>query len=550
MKLRRKSSAAFAAIAALTLAASIAACSGGGGGTAASGSGHGVLLASDDGSPTYTENFNPFSPSTRLGSTYMYEPLEVVNTLDGTATPFLATGNKFTDPSTLVYTIRSGVTWSDGTKFTPADVEFTFNLMKKVPALDLHGVWQHIKSLEVTGNTVVFHLKTPDAPAAFVLDQQIIVPEHIWSSIADPLKYTDTKPVVTGPFVLGSFSPNQYTLKKNPKYWQAGKVVVPSVTFTANNSALNVVHNGYDWAYSFLPDVDNTWVKADKAHNTYWFPAGGTVGLIPNLTKKPYSNLDFRNGISLALDRTKIANAAENGYVKAAGQSGLLLPNQKAWLDPSLPAGGEVTQDATAALAAFAKAGYHQAGGKLVDASGAQLTIELTTPNSYSDWLQAAQTVQTQLAAIGIKVQLKQPQPAAYQEALNNGDFDLAIGGYGGTGSVFQDFNTLLNSQFATPIGTAASANYERFHSADADSLLAQLKATTDENDQKAIAYKLEQTVYNQTPVISMFYGGLWGLFSDKQYSGWPSAANPYAPPSTWNSTPLLVFTHLKLSKS
>jgi peptide/nickel transport system substrate-binding protein len=535
-------------LAALTAATALVltGCTGSPSGSSSSG---GVLLASDDGSPTYTAaNFNPFSPSVRLGNFYMYEPLEVVNTLDGTSTPFLATGHEYTDPQTLVYTIRDGVTWSDGEPFTPEDVKFTFELVKQVPALDLHGDWQHIDSLEVDGDKVVFHLTAPDGQAAFVLNQQLIVPEHIWADVDDPLTFADDKPVVTGPYTLGSFSPNQYTLVKNPDYWQADKVVVPSITFTADNSQLNIVHKGYDWAYAFLPDVDKTWVGADKEHNSYWFPAGGTVGLIPNLTKAPFSDPEFRLGLSYSLDRQKIADAAEGGYVDAAGQTGLLLPNQKAWLDPSIPDGGEITQDAATAGDHFSKAGYSLTDGKLVDSAGKQVSVSIMTPNAYTDWLAAATAVKTQLEAAGIAVTIQQPQQASYTDSLNNGDFDLAISGYGGTGSVFQDFNTLLNSEFAVPVGQAASANFGRFSDPEADSLLDQLKASTDPDEQKQIAYQLEQIIYTQTPVISMFYGGLWGLFSDKQYTGWPSADNPYAPPSTWNSTPLLVFTNLKKS--
>ena len=47
----------------------------------------------------------------------------------------------------------------------------------------------------------------------------------------------------------------------------------------------------------------------------------------------------------------------------------------------------------------------------------------------------------------------------------------------------------------------------------------------------------------------SLFYGGLWGLSSDKSFTGWPSAKDPYASLMTWGSTPLLVLTHLKAAK-
>jgi len=505
-----------------------------------------LMIAADDGSPTFALNFNPFSPNTRLGSTYMYEPLEVVNTLDGTATPFLATGAKFTDPTTLVYTIRQGVTWSDGKPFTPADVVFSFDLVRRNPALDLHGVWQHIASVEAQGNTVVFHLSSADAPAEFVLDQQLIIPEHIWKNVKNPLQWTDPSPVVTGPYVLGKFGPNQYSLTKNPTYWQAGKVAADELIFPASNTQLNIVHNGYDWAYAFFPDVDKTWVGADPKHNTYWFPAGGTIGLIPNVTQAPLNNANVRQGLSLALDRSQVADDAEDGYVQAAGQSGLILPSENAWLDPSLPNGGAVTQDKAAALQAFAKAGYHVSGGKLVDGAGKQLTLTIMTANGYTDWLQGLQTVRSQLTGMGIAVSITQPEPAAYQQDLNNGDFDLAMGAFGGTGSVFQDYNTLLNSAFATKIGTPTSGNFGRFKDPQADALLAQLKRAVDPGAQKQIVDQLQEIVYQQTPVIAMFYGGLWGLFSTKSFTGWPSAKDPYAPPSTWNSTPLLLLTHIK----
>ncbi len=79
----------------------------------------------------------------------MYEPLEFVDALktnpDGTnvVTPWLATGSTWNaDYTTLTFTIRSGVTWSDGQPFSAADVLYTFDALKADAALDTNALWQ------------------------------------------------------------------------------------------------------------------------------------------------------------------------------------------------------------------------------------------------------------------------------------------------------------------------------------------------------------------------------------------------------------------------
>ncbi|MHA7133615.1 ABC transporter substrate-binding protein [Oerskovia turbata] len=521
------------------------ACSAGAGSTPAGGDAPdgSITMSADDGSPTFERNFNPFSPTRRTATTYMYEPLEVINTIDGEGTPFLATEQAMPDAQTVTFTIRDGVKWSDGEPFSVEDVAFTFDLVRQTPALDTLGVWQHIESFEVDGSTIVFHMQGPDVPGATILAQQLIVPEHIWKDVEDPTTWKNEEPVVTGPYVLDTFTPNQYTLAKNTDYWQTDKVAIEQLVIPATNTQLEIVNKGYEWAYSFMSDVDETWVKADPEHNSYWFPPGGTVALFPNLTKAPFDDVHFRRGLSYALDRDQVALDAEEGYVEAAGQSGLLLPNQEAWLDPTLPEGGEIEQDLDKAAEEFALAGYTMKDGKLVDESGTQVALSMTTANGYTDWLKALRAVQKQFSAAGIDATIEQPQPAAYQQALNLGEFDLAIGGFGGTGNIYQDFNNLLNSQFATPVGETTSTNFQRFSDPEVDAALAALKAEPDEAAQQEIAYGLQQAVYEQLPAISLFYGGYWGLTSDREFTGWPSAENPYAPPIQWNSTPLLVFT-------
>jgi peptide/nickel transport system substrate-binding protein len=546
---RTRSAILCTALAALA-ATGLSACKGSANTTSAGG---GTLtIQGDAGNPTLVENFNPLVTATELGGArLMYEPLEIASPIDGKYTPFLATGYKFTDPKTLVYTIRQGVKWSDGKDFTPADVVFTFRLLKKFPALDSNGVWNQIAGVATSGNDVTVTFKEANVPFAGVVAATPIVPQHLWSTVPDPVKYANTKPVGTGPFTLDKFAPTQYTLKKNASYWQADKIAPKAVVFPAQSSnqstnQLDVTSGKFDWAYNFLPDVKKTFVAKDPKHNIYWFPPGGVIGLYLNLTKAPYSDVNFRKGVSLSLNRSTIATKAVNGYLDQASMSGLILPNLDKWLDSSLPDKGVVSQNAAAAKAAFAQAGYTSKGGKLVGGDGKQATMTISMPTNFSDWVAAAKEVSTQLSAMGIKVNLDLPEFAAYQSSIQSGKFDAAIGGYGGTGTPYNDFNNALNSSFATPVGTTTSNNFQRFKDPTVDSALSTLAAATDETAQQQATKTLEQVMYTKLPVVLMYYGGSWGLFSTKNFTGWPSADDPYTLPTSYNNAVLVVVTHLK----
>lgn len=112
-----------------------------------------LIIQGDSGSPNLIEDFNPFVGSQLHGTYLLYEPLDLTSGFNGAYTPYLATGYKFTSPTTLVYSLRVGVKWSDGQPLTSADVLFTFNLLKKYPALDGTGIWSEISSVSVTGTS-------------------------------------------------------------------------------------------------------------------------------------------------------------------------------------------------------------------------------------------------------------------------------------------------------------------------------------------------------------------------------------------------------------
>src|SRR5260221_12989154 len=196
-------------------------------GGAASRGGAVTLVPSPKG--PWTINFNPLiSDNNSLPGTQgmIYETLLYFNRLDGSIKPWLASSYKWSpDATSLTFTLRPDVKWSDGQPFTSADVLFTLNLSKQYPALDLNSEWQAIQDVSAPdAQTVVVTFKKPAVPMLwYIAGQTYIVPQHIWQTKGDPTLSTNDKPIGTGPFVLKSFNSQLYVMGRNPQYWQEGQ---------------------------------------------------------------------------------------------------------------------------------------------------------------------------------------------------------------------------------------------------------------------------------------------------------------------------------------
>jgi peptide/nickel transport system substrate-binding protein len=70
--------------------------------------------------------------------------------------------------------------------------------------------------------------------------------------------------------------------------------------------------------------------------------------------------------------------------------------------------------------------------------------------------------------------------------------------------------------------------------------------SSTDQSTQQSALNTLQGIMSAQTPVIPLLYGASWAEFSTRNYTGWPSQANPYTDPGP-NPTPIeYVILHLK----
>src|SRR5438477_3610144 len=271
------------------LAATATACGGSKSSKKSSGGSTAVTISNEQGS-TWTCGFNPFNNDVNFLSVgTVYEVLTFVNGLQsGKTTNWLASSYAWSNGNkTLTFTIRPGVKWTDGKPLTADDVVFTFQLLKKNPGLDLNADWAVLKTVTKNGNKVVFNFKTSAVPYFYYIGGQTpIVPKHIWQSIPNPVTYKDTKPVGSGPFEMGSCSPQVIKYTKNPGYWQKGLPKIETVyypAFTSNDPANQQLASGKaQWGSQFIPNIDKYYLKKSP-NNHYWFPPLVNVSIFVNL---------------------------------------------------------------------------------------------------------------------------------------------------------------------------------------------------------------------------------------------------------------------------
>src|SRR5215470_8164266 len=491
-------------------------------GTSGSTSGSTTVTISNENGALWTCGFNPLLGSDQLlAFGFVYEPLVYVNPLQsGKTTPMLATswqwgaGNK-----SLTFTIRSNVKWNDGTPMTAADVVYTFNLMKKYPALDLPGVWSVLSSVTASGNQVTMSFKAPAVPDFYyIADQTPIMPQHIWSKVANPVTYANPHPVGTGPYKVNPCTGQNVTYTANPNYWQPGLPKIKKVQYPA-----------------FTPNIKEFYTaKSPDFH--YWFPPTVNVSVVPNLTNPLLANVKVRQAMSYAIDRSKVSSIGESSYEPPANQAGIVTPTFTSWLDTSLATKYHYTYDPVKAKQILQSAGFKMGSdGIMANPQGQKLSFSIINIGDYSDWVASVQVIQQNLKAVGIQITPDNLTNTAFTAALYAGKYQLAYYDQQsfGPGPYYELRNWLLSSNTA-PIGQTAASNYERYKSPAADALIKSYAATTSTTEQHNIVNQLQQVMLAELPIIPVVEAVDWYQYSTAHHSGWPTPGNPYAQPSAY----------------
>jgi peptide/nickel transport system substrate-binding protein len=227
-----------------------------------------------------------------------------------------------------VFTLRKGVTFSDGSPLTSADVVAAIN-RERDPKSPWSFLIAPVKSVTALGPTKVkFTMSKPFAPLLPALSTFAfsIYSKKQYDKFGKDL---GTHPLGTGAFMLESWKKgSELDLVRNPHYWQKGKPYLDKLVFRVvgdDNARVLQLESG---AVDVIDSVPPNQVQAIKAHgDSVEAVYGSAVDLLVLNTMKdkgPFGDKNARCAVAWSLDRNAVGRNAYFGLAQPAKSS---LPN-------------------------------------------------------------------------------------------------------------------------------------------------------------------------------------------------------------------------------
>ncbi|HYA45855.1 MAG TPA: ABC transporter substrate-binding protein [Acidimicrobiales bacterium] len=494
-------------------------------------------------------SWNPFNPGNNYTGTQglVYEPLFRYDPLHGKYIPWLATSGTWTNATTYVIQVRNGVTWSNGSPLTGADVAYSINLAEN-PAIPYSAlVSEGLIGATASGNTVTVTFKSPAPYVAWqtYLWNWDIVPQAIWSKVPakDDVTVANTNPVGSGPLLLvkSSITSTQACYQFNTNWWaikQLGlsfhfKYLCDSVNASNNVELSAIMSNDIDWSNNFLPGINtlitiggNNFITTYYPSNPYMLSAN-TAWIELNTSKAPMSNVNFRKAVAYAIDPQQVVTGVYTGIVEAANPTGL-MPNLASFINQGIVKQYGFSYNPAKAKAFLKASGY----------AGQKLTLEV--PDGWTDWMAAIQVIASDLNAVGINVVPTYPSYNTRTLDLENGTFDMAIDNNATIdASPYSYFDRVYQLPLTKP--DLSQLNWERYTS-PADWALVEKAATTPLSDTAAldsIYGSLEKDFLQALPEIPLWYNGAWFQANTTYWKDYPTSTVPSLQntPVLWRGT-------------
>jgi peptide/nickel transport system substrate-binding protein len=478
------------------------------------------------------------------------------------------------DGRTHTLRLRPGVTWSDGTPFTSADVLFSLQAVydpkaQSVLASTLMAGGQPIKAATPDAQTVVLTYAAPSGPGLRLLDNLPILPKHkleaalkagsfaaAWNSTTMPSDI-----VGTGPFVLREYQPGQrLVLDRNSRYWRRAPDdgalpyldrIVLEIVPEQNAELLRLQAGDLDLTSSELRPEDYVPVRQAEEQgrlrlvelgvgpdaDAFWFCQKPEVK-----AKDPrfayVQRPEFRKAISHAVDRETFAETVFLGA--AVPVWGPTTPGNIHWFWPDVPRYPHNDQEAQRLLATLSLRDRDERDGQTVvaDPNGVEMRFTVLTQRGISWYERGTAVLRDELARIGIVLDVVPLEVGALIQRLQACDYDAIY-----FRPVMTDLDPAGNLDFWLSSGSGHFWNFAQKMPATEwerriDTLMLEQAASPDPDRRRQQFNAVQQIFAENLPVLYFAAPRLYYAHSTRLRGVVPSVQRP---PVLWSADTLSV---------
>lgn len=456
------------------------------------------------------------------------------------------------DGRRIDFDLRRGVRFSDGSPFTCQDVAYTMHQLMD-PALHsptgdaFRSAPGDVVTTCASPASASVRFPGPVAALAAQFDQVAIL------SASSPHRGS----AVLGPFELADYKPGAYLLlRRNPNYWKrdtSGRQLpyLDSIRLEIQQNRdlelLRFRRGEFDLINKLDPDMydrlasEMPHAAVDAGPSLDWevvFFNQVAGAPLPEYKRRWFASADFRRGISEAIRRDDIVRIVYHGHAHPA--AGPVSVANHFWVNPALqPASGSDT----AALAILHRAGFHRAGGALLDASGNKVEFSVITNAGNKLHERMLAMIQQDLARLGIQLNVVTLDFPSLIERISR-TFN-----YEGVLMAFTNVDLDPSSQMNIWMSSAANHQWNPSQKspataweAEIDKLMQSEAASQDPKKRKAYFDRVQQIADDQAPIIFLVNPDALAAVGPDVKNATPAVLFPQA---YWNAERLQVNSNL-----
>jgi len=412
---------------------------------------------------------------------------------NGSITGDMAQSWEFTDDRTLRFHLKKGIRWHDGVPFTAADVLFTWRWLRREDVITPYkSDFKYVESVEAPDDeTVVVRYSQPYFKALSIWMNGII-PEHLWREEKDPMhSRLNRMPVGTGPYLMKrTLAVNEnIRLYANEAYYEHPPFIKEQIyNYIGDPSTMfMMLKSGRLDIAPLSPLQLERQVGEDfrEKFNIYERPANSYTYIGFNLRKKPFNDPKLRKALSMAIDRKEIIDL-------------LFFSHGRPCYGPFMPGSEVYPKD-------FVAPRYDPAGAeKLLAEAGYDkkhpLEFTLVTNTGNEIRLNAAQIIQRELMAVGVKMKIRAME---WQAFLNSvvfpHNFDAVLLGW--NLSLIPDAYPLWHSDSDKKGGF----NFVGYHNDEVDRLIEMSEKIVDRKKFARIYRRIFRLIVRDNPYIFLY---------------------------------------------